>query len=343
MIEIINIKNINLRKNAILFSIVLMEIIVGSIFLFNFYQREIVNKTSNKDKITVIKKDNLIFPKNSEFRYYFELEPSVVVTSKPDWLGYEANYNYNADGINDRFDYTIEKPADTFRIVALGDSFTYGQFVNTKDNWTEQLEDLLNKFNKSVSFSCGIKKFEIINLGMPGFDVSYITKRYQDIGAKYKPDLIIWFEGTSGFERLNEIVMPTIEDCEKKEVNSSILAKDFYYCWKKANEKIKAEYSPAEVNKMITDRLDSFFASLNKEKVLFFTYEDSNLTSNSKKILNQWRERYPSVVFSSTIPGSARSQQILSDGHPSVKGHETMAISIYNYLDNYLKGQCNVF
>ena len=58
----------------------------------------------------------------------------------------------------------IKKNKDTFRIITLGDSFTFGMYINTKDNWTELLEDKLNS-----DMGCkNISMFEVINLGVGG-------------------------------------------------------------------------------------------------------------------------------------------------------------------------------
>ena len=165
--------NINKKKKIILAFVVLTELIAGSVFLLNFYQRKIVHRTQDPEKIAVIKKENLIFPEESEYQYYYELKPNIEEVDNKDWLPYEARYSYNGDGLNERFDYSTEKPADTFRIITLGDSFTYGHYVNTKDNWTERLEDMLNA---PISDFPEIKKFEVINLGMPAFDIPYIVQ-----------------------------------------------------------------------------------------------------------------------------------------------------------------------
>ena len=81
-------------------------------------------------------------------------------------------------------------------IVALGDSFTFEFSVNTVDSWPEQLE---NMFVQKSNF-CNARKVEVINLGMGRFDIPYTVERYKkNIGDKYRPNLILWFESGSGF------------------------------------------------------------------------------------------------------------------------------------------------
>jgi len=54
--------------------------------------------------------------------------------------------------------------------MVLGGSEAYGQYVETKNNWTELLEDDLNK-----NLNCPrYKKVEVINLGMHGYDIDLI-------------------------------------------------------------------------------------------------------------------------------------------------------------------------
>lgn len=115
----------------------------------------------------IIDKDKIIKDLDKDLKHYWEFEPNTDQPSNADWLAEEVRCTINNDGINDRFDYEFEKPSDVYRIIALGDSFTYGHFVNTEENWTEILEDLLNA---EPELLCGAKKIEVINLGMPGHD-----------------------------------------------------------------------------------------------------------------------------------------------------------------------------
>lgn len=75
---------------------------------------------------------------------------------------------------------SVSKPKGAFRILALGDSFTFGWGVDLKDSWPKVLQELLSGQN-----------VEIINAGVYGANpdmYSGICKIYKD---QFKPDLII--------------------------------------------------------------------------------------------------------------------------------------------------------
>lgn len=329
--------NLNFKKRIILFLIVSIELIIGSFFLFDYYQERIFHKLPDLDKVSVIDKENLIIQEEPELKYYWKFKPNTEIIDKPEWLSYKAKYTINADNLNERLNYSIEKPDNTFRILTLGDSFTFGHFVNTEDNWPEQFEDMLNEFSEK---NCEDKKFEVINLGMPGYDIKHIAKRYKDIGAKYKPDLIIWFESGSGFTRANEFFDPIIEECEKNKDNSQREIDEKYFCWQKAEKEFLKKYSYEEINKMIMSYLDDFFSSLNQEKILFFTFKFSD--ENKSNSLEQWKQKYSNAAFSSTAPELHGSKELLPDGHPNIQGHKAIALSIFDYLDSNILDQLSL-
>src|SRR5260221_130617 len=53
----------------------------------------------------------------------------------------------NYEGFRDK-DYSMQKPADTFRIIAIGDSLTYGPGVNNEATYPRIFEKLIDKNNK---------------------------------------------------------------------------------------------------------------------------------------------------------------------------------------------------
>jgi lysophospholipase L1-like esterase len=91
---------------------------------------------------------------------------------------------HNREGFRDR-DHPLPKPAGFFRILCLGDSFTYG--VGTEDDQTYPalLEQLLNARGE------GHRKVEVINAGLPGYSTIPERMMLAFMGPRYNPDLVL--------------------------------------------------------------------------------------------------------------------------------------------------------
>jgi lysophospholipase L1-like esterase len=80
---------------------------------------------------------------------------------------------------------TYEKPPSTYRILNLGDSVVMGWGVRVEDTYGQQLESLLNKQGT------GDLRYEVINAGVPGWNLENAFAYLQAEGLKYEPDLIL--------------------------------------------------------------------------------------------------------------------------------------------------------
>lgn len=89
----------------------------------------------------------------------------------------------NSEGYRDR-EITVEKPPNTIRILALGDSVTFGHGVEQNEPYTECLEAMLNRRAKSHGF-------QVINTAAPG---NFALQEYYDLkrGLKFEPDAVIY-------------------------------------------------------------------------------------------------------------------------------------------------------
>jgi lysophospholipase L1-like esterase len=88
----------------------------------------------------------------------------------------------NRDGYRDQL-YNKTKPDNTIRILALGDSVTFGWGVNRSDIWTEVAERKLNeKFERN---------FQVINFGVHAYNTSMEVDMLEEKGLKYNPDIVI--------------------------------------------------------------------------------------------------------------------------------------------------------
>ena len=79
----------------------------------------------------------------------------------------------------------IAKPAGTFRILLLGDSFTNGQGVRYEESYSALLSAALNSSGDS-------RRYEVLNLGIGGFNLWSSVHRLKLDGLKFNPDLVIY-------------------------------------------------------------------------------------------------------------------------------------------------------
>ena len=99
-----------------------------------------------------------------------------------DWV--KQFIQYNRDGFRDR-DYPTAKPRGKFRILAVGDSQTFGHGIESlEDTFPKLLEKFLNQ---------GMERpqFEVLSFARPGWStvdqLQFIYKK----GFLYQPDLIL--------------------------------------------------------------------------------------------------------------------------------------------------------
>ncbi|HNQ17112.1 MAG TPA: SGNH/GDSL hydrolase family protein [Candidatus Woesebacteria bacterium] len=305
---------------------------MGASFLGYYYKETRVSMRSfDQRKVAIINRGGVEKKPSPNFLYYSELVSNNIIESQLPWdSGVEIKYKINNDGLNDRKNYDLVKPKNTFRIITLGDSFTFGHYVSTDNNWPEQLEELLN--TKEV---CPSTTIEVINLGMWGFDINYLIKRYKDIGKKYEPDMVVWFESGSGFTRLVETMEPLSVECEKQIENfvSLDVLKRIKYsgeCWGQSQHKVVVDLGEDGLKRVMTTYLDDLFTILDQSIFFYVTFEKIESGINAESTLNFWKNRYDKVHFSK-IP-NLKQGELFPDGHPSTLGHKKIAESIFELV-----------
>jgi GDSL-like Lipase/Acylhydrolase family len=102
--------------------------------------------------------------------------------------GYELSPgqgDVNSEGFRDH-EYQLTKPEHTFRIVAVGDSFTFGAGVKPEETYSKRLEAMLNE-----QFGGKSMRFEVLNTGVPGYNTHQELIHLQELGLRFEPDLIV--------------------------------------------------------------------------------------------------------------------------------------------------------
>lgn len=93
----------------------------------------------------------------------------------------------NSEGLRD-VEHKDGKDPSSYRILVLGDSFTFGLGVDMEESYPKVLESMLNK---NPLLNGDKKRFEVINSGIQGFGTEQEFLYLKELGEKYKPDLVI--------------------------------------------------------------------------------------------------------------------------------------------------------
>ena len=158
-------KNLLFKFIFLVFAIV----IFSSIIEFLFFLKETEN---NLDPLSYCIK------KSDNPKIFYEFIPNTEC----DING--TKFKINSRGFRD-YEYEIEKTNKTFRIVVLGDSYTFGWRLELNETFTKILEKRLNIDNtKSL-------KYEVLNFGNPGYNTILEANLLEEKVFDYNPDLII--------------------------------------------------------------------------------------------------------------------------------------------------------
>jgi lysophospholipase L1-like esterase len=104
----------------------------------------------------------------------YEMTPGVSVQA------WGAQVDINSLGY--RGEPVLPESDAPYRVISLGDSITFGNFLSVSDTYSYQLQTLLQK---------SIPGAEVINLGVGGYDTVQEVALFEARGAAYHPDLIV--------------------------------------------------------------------------------------------------------------------------------------------------------
>lgn len=91
-----------------------------------------------------------------------------------------------------RSEAATDVSGESFRILCVGDSHTYGTGVERFETYPAQLQRLLNQAG-------GTTRFEVTNLGVPGSNSAQVRHRLPQYLELYEPDLVIVLIGVNDY------------------------------------------------------------------------------------------------------------------------------------------------
>ena len=119
----------------------------------------------------------------------YVMDRDVGKRMRPGWEGneFEAPVKINSRGLRNP-ETPYEKPEGVYRILALGDSWTFGFRMNEPDAYPRQLERVLNE---RAATRGDTRRFEVINAGVIGYSTDQEAAYLRVEGWKYRPDLVL--------------------------------------------------------------------------------------------------------------------------------------------------------
>lgn len=120
----------------------------------------------------------------------------------------------SAQGLRDR-EYEIPKPYGTKRVLCMGDSMTFGWGVEERDCWCRILAGRL---------TTGGAGWEVINMGVPGYNFAQSVHYLGTKGVGFQPDLTVFLFNRSDY-------LPAIEHGASTDFVSWMVAHVALYRW----------------------------------------------------------------------------------------------------------------
>jgi len=114
----------------------------------------------------------------------FGKRPFSTLTGRAASGEFTFTYHHNSRGFRDD-EHETTKPPGVFRIVALGDSFTYGVGAAFEETYLARLERLLNDRPTAQ------RRVEIIKLGLPRHFPTLEEGVLEHYGWSFEPDLVL--------------------------------------------------------------------------------------------------------------------------------------------------------
>jgi lysophospholipase L1-like esterase len=128
------------------------------------------------------------YPRPGFLKAFFEIDPDLLYRIRPTVKQRGIHLTWQP-----RFDLKIRdprifgpKPPGYLRVVALGDSSTYG--VNTPDPWPKLLQQRLDS-------GPAAGRVEVLNLGVPGYTLFQGRRVLETRGRRLEPDVVVIYFG----------------------------------------------------------------------------------------------------------------------------------------------------
>lgn len=187
----------------------------------------------------------------------YELAPGVGKRMRPGWTGNEfgAPVRINSHGLRSP-EIGYARAPGVYRVLAIGDSWTFGFRTEERDAYPRQLERILNLRARERGDPL---QFQVINAGVVGYSTAQEAAYLELEGGKYTPDLVL-----VAFYPVNDLHLKKekydrhrrIHDIHPWLLKLYRLPQDLYLrrFWKGARRALKQRFADARV--AVAEQLD---------------------------------------------------------------------------------------
>jgi hypothetical protein len=185
--------------------------IVLASFLFSLLMLELFLRTFMPQVRAFTRPDDLLGYSFIPGAYYDFLPPEGC----PGW----GSQGYvNSHGLMDE-EHPYERPDNTFRILALGDSYTEALQFPRDEIWPELLEERLNQRDDGINY-------EVINAGRSGMGTALEYVYYTEEGYRYDADLVLLLWIGNDFVDNSRELLPSPQPYYVLDANGELLLDD---------------------------------------------------------------------------------------------------------------------
>lgn len=172
-------------------------------------------------------------------------------------------------GFRDPRDYELAKKPNTFRILVLGDSVTFGHGSIYESTWPYLLEMRLQQWRPDVDW-------QVWNLGVPGYNTSQELAYLKDVAPAYQPDLVVvGFFYNDVFDNFRPLTVGRLERMTSR-IKGFLSSHAYsYHLYKKVFLVLSARLSGTHDDRVLTRNLE------NEEKLLQKTDAVANLAEQT--------------------------------------------------------------
>ena len=277
----------------------------------------------------------LYLPRHTPEFFRESKDPNLVYELKEGYEGYfngliykirMTNIKISNQGLRDK-EFEVRKPENTFRIVCLGDSFTFGWGVETNETFCKRIESYLNA-NSSTNY-------ETLNFGIPGYNAKQLETLLRKKIIGISPDMIIYAFSPNDLEPV--IPIHNNKDSLHLFLTKNLLSYRFFFVsfysiidhFKEENSEVYEKKEKLKELKSLIKYLEQLKSEKDVSILVVILFEEGG--KDAIKMINN--SSFPSLNMPKEVDLSSKQYVIRGDNHPNALGHKLIFEKIIERIE----------